>query len=95
MIFQLLLPNNEYTYSARYDMSIKNNISEITNPYIPVPFIQYVNTSRYVFFYIDLMQVTHSTVYKKITSSSVIENKTFEFEIFICVSFPHKRIFLS
>lgn len=104
IISRLVLPNNEYTYSARYDMSIKNNISEITNPYIPVPFIQYVNTSRYVFFYIDLMQVTHSTVYKKITSSSVIENKTFEFEIdeedqladfYVCVEDKNETKYLT
>ena len=62
-------------------MSVKNNISSITNPYIPIPFVQYVNTVKYIFFSVDLMQVTHETIPRKITSSSVIENRTFEFEI--------------
>lgn len=81
IISKLVLPNNEYTYSARYDMSIPNNISDITNPYIDVPFIQYQNTNKYVFFSVTLMQVTHEVVYKRITSSSLIENRTFEFDI--------------
>ena len=81
IIDKLVLPNNEYTYTARYDMSVKNNISSITNPYIPIPFVQYVNTVKYIFFSVDLMQVTHETIPRKITSSSVIENRTFEFEI--------------
>lgn len=41
IISKLVLPNNDYTYTARYDISIKNNISDIQNPYIPVPTIQY------------------------------------------------------
>lgn len=81
IISKLVLPNNEYTYSARYDMSIPNNISDITNPYIDVPFIQYQNTNKYVFFSVTLMQVTHEVIYKRITSSSLIENRTFEFDI--------------
>lgn len=81
IISKLVLPNNDYTYTARYDISIKNNISDIQNPYIPVPTIQYQNTNKYVFFSVTLMQVTHETIYKRITSSSVIENRSFEFEI--------------
>ena len=81
IIDKLALPNNEYTYTARYDMSVKNNISEITNPYIPIPFVQYVNTVKYIFFSVDVMQVSHEVIPRKITSSSVIENRTFEFEI--------------
>ena len=81
IISKLVLPNNEYTYSARYDMSIHNNISDITNPYIDVPFAQYQNTNKYIFFSVTLMQVSHEVVYKRITSSSLIENRTFEFDI--------------
>ena len=80
IIDRVRLVNAEYVYTARYDMSIKNNISSIRNPYLNTPFIQIINTKKYIYFPCQLMQVSHDTIYKKVISSSVIENKTFEFE---------------
>lgn len=79
IITRIELLNGEYAYTARYDNSVKNNISDITNPYLAAPFVQVINKVKYIYFYCELMQVEHVTEYKKIISSSIIENKTFEF----------------
>lgn len=74
-----ILANKTYVYSARYDMTRKNELSKITNPYTATPYIQLDNGKRTVYIPCQLMQVTHNTVYKKIITSSSIDNKTFEF----------------
>jgi len=79
-IIQNIIENNEIVYSARYDISRNNPLSEITNPYISPPFIQIHNTERYLLIEAVLMQVEHSTISRKLLTSNPIENKTFEFE---------------
>ena len=74
-----LIVNQKYVYSARYDISRKNNLSSITNPYTTTPYIQIENGKRMVTIPCQLMQVTHTTEYRKIITSSSIDNKTFEF----------------
>ena len=74
-----LIVNQQYIYSARYDMSRINNISNITNPYTATPYIQVDNGKRLVYVPCQLMQVTHTTEHRKIITSSSIDNKTFEF----------------
>lgn len=74
-----LIANQQYMYSARYDISRKNNLSKITNPYTATPFVQMEQGKKYIFIPCQLMQVTHNTVYKKVITSSSIDNKTFEF----------------
>lgn len=71
--------NNQYTYSARYDMSLKNPLSKITNPYLKTPFIQTYGGVEYLFIYCDIIQVKLNSVQSKIISSTPIENKVFEF----------------
>ena len=71
--------NNQYTYSARYDMSLKNPLSNITNPYLKTPFIQTYGGVEYLFIYCDIIQVKLNSVQSKIISSTPIENKVFEF----------------
>lgn len=74
-----LISNKQYLYSARYDISRKNELSKITNPYTSTPYIQVDQGKRMVYIPCQLMQVTHTTEYRKVISSSSIDNKTFEF----------------
>ena len=71
--------NNQYTYSARYDMSLRNPLSKITNPYLKTPFIQTYGGVEYLFIYCDIIQVKLNSVQSKIITSTPIENKVFEF----------------
>lgn len=79
IIQRVRIANNQYLYSATYNMNRKNNLSKISNPYTATPYIQLDNGKRTVYIPCQLMQVTHTTVYKKIITSSSIDNKTFEF----------------
>lgn len=81
IITKSITVNEEVVYSARYDTSRENELSDITNPYITTPFIQLLNTKRYVYLNCRLLQVQQTTEYKKLLTSSAIENKTFEFSI--------------
>lgn len=71
--------NRKYIYSARYDISRKNVLSDITNPYTSTPYFQIDQSKRMVYVPCRLMQVSHKTEYRKIITSSSIDNKTFEF----------------
>lgn len=69
-----------YTYSAMYNINLKNELSDITNPYLPpVAIIAGDSTTNLVVLTVTLRQVEHTTVYKKILTDNVIENKTLTF----------------
>lgn len=75
-----IIENNEIIYTAQYDVTRRNELSSITNPYITAPFIQIYNTEKYILLECELMQVEHNIVTRKLLTSNPIENKTFEFE---------------
>ena len=79
IVQRTMLPNNKYGYSALYDMTRTNNLSKITNPYLQAPFIQKYNGKNMVFFYVELMQVTHSLFTKTLITNNLVENKTLIF----------------
>ena len=79
-ITQNIIENNEVIYTARYIMDRNNILSDIINPYIGAPFMQYYNNERYLLLDCELMQVEHEVISKKVLTNNVIENKTFEFE---------------
>lgn len=70
------LPNGGYSYSGRYDISRKNPLSSITNPYLNAPFIQYYSGKKMIYFYAELMQVSHNTFNKTLITNNLVENKT-------------------
>lgn len=74
------LPNDTYAYTAQYNITINNPLSDITNPYLNAPFTQYYNGRKMVYFYTRLMQVEQSTIHKKIITNNLIENKTILFK---------------
>lgn len=71
--------NQQYVYSAHYNMERPNRISSITNPYTATPYIQIDQSKRMIYIPCQLMQVTHTTEHKKVITSSSVDNKTFEF----------------
>lgn len=73
--------NNEKVYTARYRMDRANDLcADLTNPYLSTPFIQIYQTQRFIMISCMLMQVEHSSVTKRLLTSSPIENKTLEFD---------------
>ena len=69
-----------YAYSAHYDMSEKNRLSGIKEPYLMQPFTVKLGNDYYLIFQAELRQYTIEKTIDKIISNSVIENKTFIFE---------------
>lgn len=72
--------NNSYVYSAHYDMTEPNYISNITDPYLKQPFVIKIGNDYYVIFQALVRQVTIEETSDKLISDSIIENKTFTFD---------------
>lgn len=74
--------NNEKVYTARYKVDRENELCpEITNPYLPAPFIQVYQTKRFIMVSCMIIQVDfESSTSTRLLSSSPIENKTIDFE---------------
>lgn len=69
----------EEVYTARYDNSIVNNLSTITNPYLNAPVSMQISGETYIGVQVTLCQVALATSYDKLNSSNLIDNKTFIF----------------
>lgn len=102
IVKRTLLPNAQYAYSAQYDIGRKNNLSNITNPYLQAPFTQRYNGKNMIFFYIELMQVTHTSIIKNIITNNLVENKTLLFnfsdqlaDFYIIVTDGDEKIYLT
>lgn len=70
----------ETVYTARYDISDKNSISDITNPYLASPYLLKYSSYVYLFIPTRLTQVSINESYEKISSDNIIDNKSYEFE---------------
>ena len=69
-----------YTYSAHYEMSETNRISNIKEPYLVQPFQMTIGSDSYILFQAEVRQYTIEETQDKIISESNIENKTYTFE---------------
>ena len=79
ILSKVTINNNESVYTARYDNSITNNLSPISNPYLNAPMTMQYGGETYIGVQVQLYQVTLTTVEKKIITSNLIDNKTFIF----------------
>lgn len=73
------IENNKDVYTARYDTTYKNDLSDVTNPFLPSPYIFKMNGNNYIFIPITLRQVERSTVSHKLLTRNIIDNKTYIF----------------
>ena len=74
-----ILANNKVSYTATYIIDRKNPLSKITDPYIQAPFSQKYASKNMIFFYIELMQITHTSIPKTVITNNLVENKTLTF----------------
>lgn len=67
-------------YTAMYDMSITNELSDITNPYLPpIGIFKYYGNNRMLALTVQLRQVEYREVIKKIITDNPLENKVMNF----------------
>lgn len=70
---------SEDVYTAMYDMTIKNELSNIDNPYLPpIGLVNYYN-SRMLLLAVTLRQVEYRTEVRKIITDNPLENKVMNF----------------
>ncbi len=76
------LPSNRntYVYAASYDMTETNNISHIINSHIAQPIIANFNNERYVFFTVNIHQVSLANISDTLITDSIIDNKSYTFK---------------
>ncbi len=74
--------SGKYTYSAQYDMTEENKLSNILNQYLKQPFVIKIGNDEYVIFQSVARQYSIDETTDKVTSSSLIENKTFIFDYY-------------
>lgn len=80
IIRRVQLANLSYTYTAMYDMSITNELSDITNPYLPpIGIIKYYGENRMLALTVPLRQVEYRTEIRKIITDNPLENKVMNF----------------
>lgn len=80
IVSRSLLANNISVYTARYNMSIKNTLSDIEVPYLASPYIVKQNGDTYIFIACHLRQLQIVPEYNKLITNDIIDNKTYEFE---------------
>ena len=72
--------SNSFVYSAHYDMSVENRLSNITDPYLKQPFVIKIENFYYIVFQATVRQISIEETIDKIISDSIIENKTYTFD---------------
>ena len=68
-----------YVYTATYDMTHNNPISDIENPFLPPIAVFNYEEDNMIVLSTNIHQVYYREIYEKILDSDVIANKTFNF----------------
>lgn len=71
---------DNYVYSAHYDMTEENKLSNITDPYLKQPFKIRLNNYDYIIINALVRQCSIEETNDKMISDSIIDNKTYTFE---------------
>jgi len=74
------LSSKEVVYSALYDMTRNNELSDLTNPYLQPPVYLNIDGDKFIFITCRIRQVEDSIIYKKIISNNILENKIVDFQ---------------
>lgn len=74
------LLNNTIVYTAMYDMSFQNTLSDITNPYLRSPIVTNIQGDDYLFIICDIRQTTLTVQTNKVITNNILESKTFDID---------------
>lgn len=74
------LADGSDVYTAMYNMAVPNELSDITNPYLPpIGIVKYYGGKRMLMITVQLRQVEYKTVIRKIITDNPLENKVMNF----------------
>lgn len=80
IITRNLLPNGEYTYTARYNIDRPNPLSTVSNPYLTPPARMMIEGEVFIYINCNIRQYEQVKIYRKILTDNTIENKTLSFD---------------
>lgn len=79
LIRRVLVPSGEYVYTAEYLLDEDNEISDITNPYLPKVGTTRTSSTDFILIRCTIRQTDHYEIYKKIITSNPLESKSITF----------------
>lgn len=74
-----LLPNGKYAYTGMYSMNDRNEVTDITNPYLPTIGYMDMSGTKVIMVQTRIRNIKHSTIFKKIIVNNPLENKVINF----------------
>lgn len=74
-----ILPNGNFVYNARYDITGTNKLANLQNPYLPALGTITVSGDNLIALQTTIRQVTHTQIFKKIITNNPLENKMISF----------------
>ena len=77
IIDRKIIENNRSVYTAKYDTTYINTLSDIINPYLPSPYTINIQGDTYIFIYCDIAQVERSVTQYRVLNNNIIDNKTY------------------
>lgn len=80
IIMRSMIGPESYVYSAHYDMTVENRLSNVTNGYLKQPFVIQLGTYKYLIFQAIIRQLTIEETRDKMTTDSIIDNRNYMFE---------------
>lgn len=80
IIINFIKIDDEFRYSAKYDISEKNNLSDIVDPYIPLTSFKDEKGESLITIYPTIRQIERFITYKTITSPNFLENILHSFD---------------
>ena len=79
IVSRTTISNFKTVYTARYDISDKNTLSYITNPYLDAPYLLRTNGDVYLFIPTHLSQYIITERVETLSSDNIIDNKSYQF----------------
>ena len=79
IISRTTISNFKTVYTARYDISDKNTLSNVTNPYLDAPYLLRTNGDVYLFIPTHLSQYIITEKSETLSSDNIIDNKSYQF----------------
>ena len=74
------LLNKKVVYTARYDLSYENTLSDIINPYLRSPMVTNIQGDDYLFIICDIQQTSLAIESNRVITNNILESKTFDFD---------------
>lgn len=76
------LPSSKFVYTAMYDMNVKekNEVADITNPYLPAIGVSNVGSTEILMVMTTIRNINYTPIYKTVLVDNPLESKSLTFD---------------